>query len=278
MRSDSKIPAIWTIVNNREYIWWLESRYPWWHKRNYITVKCLKCWLESHIESKWFWKYGCKCVRLEEKKWTKHWFQSKDNKPIKRFYMIYNGLKTRCKGTAWWDASKWYHDKGIKCEWETFEQFRDDMYESYVDHVKEYWEKNTTIDRINPNWNYCKKNCRWATYEEQNYNKWITNFVEIDWIKYNWKMLAERCKISKSIANDRISKYLHWRLKYSNLILEWCHRKDPLEVIIDWKTYKSKDIESITWINPRNSRKRLRDYIDWKITKEKLFAPKSRWI
>lgn len=125
----------------------------------------------------------------------------------------------------------------------------------------------------------CKNiDSRWATYEEQNYNKWITNFVEIDWIKYNWKMLAERCKISKSIANDRISKYLHWRLKYSNLILEWCHRKDPLEVIIDWKTYKSKDIESITWINPRNSRKRLRDYIDWKITKERLFAPKSRWI
>lgn len=276
MRSDSKIPAIWTIVNNREYIWWLESKYSWWHKRNYITVKCLKCWLESHIESKWFWNFWCRCVRLEEKKWAKHWFWSKNNR--NRFYEIFHGIKRRVKWTAWWDAGKWYHDKGIKCEWETFEQFRDDMYESYIDHVNKYWEKETTIDRIDSNWNYCKENCRWATYEEQNYNKGITNLVEIEWKKYNWKMLSERCKIPKSIANDRISKYLHWRLKYSNLILEWCHRKDPLEALIDWKTYKSKDIEMITWVNPRNARGRLRDYIDWKITKEKLFAPKSRWI
>jgi hypothetical protein len=45
------------------------------------------------------------------------------------------------------------------------------MWESYEIHVKEYWEKNTTIDRINPNLNYCKENCRWATWKEQSLNK-----------------------------------------------------------------------------------------------------------
>jgi len=274
MRSDSKIPAIWTIVNNREYIWWLESKYSWWHKRNYITVKCLKCWLESHIESKWFWKYGCKCVRLEEKKRVKHWFWSKNNR--NRFYEIFNGIKRRVKWTSV-GTSKWYHDKGIKCEWETFEQFRDDMYESYVDHVKEYWEKQTTIDRIDNNWNYCKENCRWATCTEQNKNRAITNYIEYKWKKYSAWDVAEATWMTRIQASYRISGVKSWDIPLDSLLKP--HRDAfVLEAVIDWKTYKSKDIENITWINPRNSRKRLRDYIDWKITKEKLFAPKSRWI
>ena len=235
MRSDSKIPAIWTIVNNREYIWWLESKYSWWHKRNYITVKCLKCWLESHIESKWFW---------------------------------------RCNPNSDF-AKKWY--KWIKCEWETFEQFRDDMYESYIDHVNKYWEKQTTIDRIDSNWNYCKENCRWATCTEQNKNRAITNYIEYKWKKYSAWDVAEATWMTRIQASYRISGVKSWDIPLDSLLKP--HRDAfVLEAVIDWKTYKSKDIENITWINPRNSRKRLRDYIDWKITKEKLFAPKSRWI
>ena len=41
------------------------------------------------------------------------------------------------------------------------------MAESYEKHVDEYGEANTTLDRIDVNWNYCKENCRWATYLEQ---------------------------------------------------------------------------------------------------------------
>ena len=275
MRSDSKIPAIWTIINDREYIWWLESRYSWWHKRNYITVKCLKCWLESHIESKWFWKYWCKCVRLEEKRWTRHWFWSKNNR--NRFYEIFNGIKRRCKWTATGWSSKWYHDKGIKCEWETFEQFRDDMYESYIDHVNKYWEKQTTIDRIDGNWNYCKSNCRWATCTEQNKNRAITNYIEYKWKKYSAWELAEATWMTREQASYRISSVKSWDIPLDSLLKP--HRDAfVLEAVVDWKTYRSKDIGNITWVNPRNARKRLRDYIDWKITKEKLFAPKSRWI
>ena len=171
MRSDSKIPEIWTIVNDREYIWWLESKYLWWHKRNYITVKCIKCWLESHIESKSFWIHWCKCNRLRERKWTKHWFLCRDNKHLHRFYNIYSGMKTRCKWTSWNQAKRRYYNKWIKCLWQNFEDFKKDMYESYLEHISIYWIKDTSIDRIDSNWNYCKENCRWATCKEQTENR-----------------------------------------------------------------------------------------------------------
>lgn len=175
MRSDCKIPEIWTIINDRKYIWWFESRYSWWHKRNYITVKCMKCWLENHIEAKWFWIHWCKCHRLEEKKWTKHWFQSIDNKELHRFYNIYCWIISRCRWTSWKEAKRWYFDKGIKNLWNSFEDFKNDMYESYVDHVKKFWVKDTTIDRIISDWNYCKENCRWATCKEQTDNRKLSS-------------------------------------------------------------------------------------------------------
>lgn len=79
-------------------------------------------------------------------------------------------MNDRCKYKS--NASyKNYGWRWIVCEWKTFEEFKDDMYESYLEHVKKFWEKQTTIDRIDANWNYCKDNCRWATYSEQNRNK-----------------------------------------------------------------------------------------------------------
>lgn len=54
-----------------------------------------------------------------------------------------------------------YGERGIKVcdEWNDVENFIRDMYPSYIDGL--------TIDRINPNGNYEKDNCRWATKTTQ---------------------------------------------------------------------------------------------------------------
>ena len=214
MRSDSKIPPIWTIVNDREYIWWLESRYSWWHKRNYITVKCMKCWLERHIESKWFWNWWCRCNQLASIK-EKHGFCHKWER--NRFYEIFCWIKSRCKGTAGDGIKKRYSDKWIKCLWNTFEEFKNDMYESYLEHISKFWEKQTSIDRIDNNWDYCKKNCRWATCTEQNRNRDVTNYVEYNWKKYDAWLLSEEVWISRLQASYRISWYKQWKQTLESL-------------------------------------------------------------
>lgn len=93
-----------------------------------------------------------------------------------RFYKIYRWMLDRCNTPSASHYNKYWW-RWIQCLWNTFEEFKNDMYEDYINHLKLYWVKNTTIDRIDVNWNYCKDNCRWATVRTQLNNK--NNNIEI---------------------------------------------------------------------------------------------------
>lgn len=66
-----------------------------------------------------------------------------------------------------------YGGRGIKvCEkWLKFAGYKEDMWESFQEHVKEFGLKETSIDRIDSNGNYEPRNCRWATIKQQLKNR-----------------------------------------------------------------------------------------------------------
>lgn len=89
-----------------------------------------------------------------------------------RFYHIWIAMRQRCNNQK---ASRYsyYGGRGIKiCEqWGDFQNFKSDMYESYLQHVEGFGEKNTSLDRSNNELGYSPENCKWATQKEQVNNR-----------------------------------------------------------------------------------------------------------
>jgi len=124
-----------------------------------------------------------------------------------RFFFRFNGILGRCNDKNS-DSYSRYGAKGIKCEWKSFLDFKNDMYKSFLKHVKVYGEKNTQIDRINNSRGYYKENCRWVTLKEQQRNtsrntiikyknkkKCLSEWSEI--LNMNYTTLCNRLNIRK---------------------------------------------------------------------------------
>lgn len=90
-----------------------------------------------------------------------------NNKYIKRFKKIYSCMRQRTTNPNYIEW-QYYGGRGINSDYfEDFMVFYFEMFDSYVAHVDQYGEKDTTLDRIDVNGNYETSNCRWATCKEQ---------------------------------------------------------------------------------------------------------------
>lgn len=111
---------------------------------------------------------SCGCMGAEKRrsKTTKHGLYGT------KFYNKWNSMLSRCANPNN-KSYKHYGGRGIKvCErWKDFSKFKEDLYDSYIEHVKIYGEKNTTLDRIDVNGDYTMDNVRWATLSEQGRNR-----------------------------------------------------------------------------------------------------------
>jgi len=127
-----------------------------------------------------------------------------------KFYRLYMNIKNRCNNSK----DKRYKDyggRGIKCLWETYEDFKNDMYESYLEHIDKYG-KDTSIDRIDVNGDYCKENCRWATRKEQCNNKRNNKLLTYNGETHNLKQWSEKLGINYNTLKSRLFLY-RWSIE-----------------------------------------------------------------
>jgi len=175
------------IINEWDKFWMftvikeVESKIVKWKKQRWFLFRC-ECWTEKErllytVKAKqtkscwcliWHWMSGARIYRI----WA--WMKQRCNNPNNEEYHNY-----------WW--------RGIKVceEWEDFKIFHKDMWISHEIHYKknkQKYKRNTSIERIDVNWNYELENCTWATTIEQGRNR-RTNRI------HKWKTISEWCEI-----------------------------------------------------------------------------------
>ena len=137
---------------------------------------------------------SCGCLR-----------KSVDGNSSKRIYRIWKGIKNRCESRN--DSSyKDYGGRGIECKWDTYEEFKSDMYSSYLLHCKLFGKTNTTIDRINNDHGYRKGNCRWATPKEQANNRRSSRLIEFSGKILTVAQWSRKLGINNSTLSERLRR------------------------------------------------------------------------
>lgn len=155
---------------------------------------------------------SCGCYHKEMMKGKK--FSYKHGMYKTYFHRVWRGIKNRCLNKK----NKHYKDYGGRginiCDrWLKFENFRDDMYQSYLEHNKEFGDgRNNTIDRINNNSGYYKDNCRWATQKEQCNNRRNSRLITFNNETLTIAQWEEKFSLSSNILYQRIDK-LKWSIK-----------------------------------------------------------------
>lgn len=119
-----------------------------------------------------------------------------------QLYMYWLSMRQRCFYPKT-NGYKNYGGRGITVceEWRNnFENFRNWA-------LSNGYKVGLTLDRIDPNDDYCPDNCRWATIKEQSNNKRNNHVLELNGEKHTISEWSEITGINKNTILSRVVKY-----------------------------------------------------------------------
>ena len=134
---------------------------------------------------------SCGCLRSEQSKQanTTHGMSNSSE------FRIWYGIKDRCNRPAN-TSYRNYGKRGIRCFWNTFDEFYRDMGKRpSPDH---------SIERTDNNGHYCKENCCWATSFQQSRNTRKNVIVIINKERMILKDAAIKLNANYDLAKQRI--------------------------------------------------------------------------
>ena len=143
---------------------------------------------------------SCGCLRVSERQ-QRNFRHGMAHTP---FYNVYQSLQQRCTDPQ----DRYYTNyggRGIRVEWADFLAFKRDMYAAYLRHIATHGEENTSIDRCDNDGPYSKKNCRWATRQQQANNKRSNRRLTYNGVTCTLSQWAKRVGVTPST--------LAWRLR-----------------------------------------------------------------
>lgn len=124
----------------------------------------------------------------------------------KTLYNTWCRMKQRCNGTSNATDIKNYQARGISFvpEWAEFSNFWNDMSNG--------WKIGLTLDRIDNNGDYSKKNCRWADRKIQAINRRNTKFFAFNGKSHTLTDWADILGLKRSTLAQRFYVY-NWPIE-----------------------------------------------------------------
>ncbi len=146
---------------------------------------------------------SCGCLQKESMSKTAIKYRKKHGDTNTRFYKIWKGINNRCNNKNN-QAYNYYGGRGIKIKWLDYNDFKKDMFKSYIEHSKKFGEINTSIDRINNNGDYEFNNCKWNLPKNQCLNRRNNHYLTFKGETLTIKEWSDKLKLKYYVIFNRI--------------------------------------------------------------------------